>query len=224
MPGSQMIMLSQHHLVSTTMHEEAAFELPMIIKTSVTQIGNTSCTLTAELVEAEQKGRVLSLRKNKLVSVDIASRKPTILPPEFHEAYAEYAAKCGEDGQFPDFTAPLLSSAPATSVQSMASIVRHSDLDYLFHANQGVFVRLCNDCGCIAAENGKLQQFDKDLCFYPIREIDMLHKGEAFVGDELIVSAWENPDNHMTINYVITKEEKEIFCAQLQYYGENLEQ
>jgi acyl-CoA thioesterase FadM len=213
-------MFAQSITVHPQFHKSIAQDWPIVMKTDITEIGKTSFTLRNQIVDGDDgSGEIFAESKNRVVCVDMASRKSTPLLPEFHALHAEYAKKIGDAGKFPTFDAPQLDNAQ--NVTKMQTTMRHSDQDFLFHTNQGVYFRLSQDCVCIAAEAGTLKQFDKDMCFYPIQQADALHKGESFPGDDLVTYCWEDPVLEMTMNFIVKKQEKEIFYARLKYYNEN---
>ena len=193
----------------------------MILNTFVSHIGSTSFTLSTQIL-SDSSSDILAEAKRRIVSVDMATRKSSELPPEFTELYGETAAGYGEEGKFPEQSFPLI--ADAKNVHTIKNTVRHSDLDFLFHMNQGSFLRYSQDCAAAATDKNHFKQFSKDICFYPVRETDVLHKGEAFPGDELEVHAWEDPKLNMSLNFLIKKKDKEIFYAKFSYYNENLEE
>ena len=220
--GSHFIMFAQSITASPQFHRSVAQDWPIVVKSAVTEIGKTSVTVTAQILNGNKASpMVYAERKFRLVCMDMETRKSTELLPDFHAIHTAYAKKCGEAGKFPTFDQPNLDKAE--NISSITNIVRHSDLDLMFHTNQGIYFKLSQDCASVAAEGGKLKQFNKDMCFYPIQQADVLHKGESFPGDELVVHSWEDSNLNMTMNFVITKQEKEIFYARFKYYQEELE-
>lgn len=220
--GSRMIMFAQSLKVAPEFHQSIAQDWPIVMKTAVTELGNTSFTLRSQLLDGDDMSSVVfAERKYRLVSVDMETRKSTALLPEFRAMHEQYAQKCGDADKFPAFDTPDL--ATAEHVTTITNVTRHSDMDFEFHTNQGVYFRFSQDCASVAAAEGKLKQFSNDMCFYPIQQADVLHKGESFPGDELLIHSWEDPVLKMTMNFVIKKQEKEIFYARFKYFTEDLE-
>ena len=212
-----MVLSSLYLSVSPQFHQSLLHHWPLDLHSAVSEIGTTSFTLWTKVLDKDRT--CFAEAKHHLVSMDMKTKKATELPTEFHARRGDYARKLGKPGKFPAFQHPDLDTAD--HVTKMTHVVRHSDMDYIFHTNSASYLRFCQDCASAAAEKGQMRQFNKDMCFYLIQEVTTLHKGESCPGDELIVYAWEDPLIKMAVNFVIKKNGKEIYYARFKYYKES---
>jgi len=89
---------------------------------------------------------------------------------------------------------------------------QHSDTDILFHVNQSVYLRYCFDAAQNAISAGFLTGFSGDLFAKRVALVDMLHAGEGFAGDHLVISLWENIDEKHS-----GEADSDFACSQLLF-------
>ena len=179
--GSTTVLSAVYINVSPQFHQFVSHHWPLDLHTAASDIGKTSFTLWTRVLDKD--GTCFAESKHRLVSMDMKTRKSTELPPEFHAKRGDYARKLGKPGEFPAFQRPELDTAD--HVTKMTHVVRHSDMDHVFHTHNASYLRFCQYCASDAAEKGQMRQFNKDMCFYPIQEVTALHKGESFEGMSL---------------------------------------
>ena len=200
--------------VSPTLYERAAIELTILHRGTVSRVGNTSVDMLQTFVD-ERNSNFLASRLCRLVNINPRTKKSVVLPESIRQALADNIR--ATDRRKLSDTAKLLTAIPADRFASKI-LVRYSDMDHLFHANQGSYLGFALECASLASTSGYYRHFKEDMCFYRIRAIWAVHLQEAFAGDELDVLTWQDSDYPMLLYFAIQKKEQFIYRASIEYY------
>ena len=158
-------------------------------------------------MEDIKSGNLLVEKCLKFGLIDNATRKPIPHPDWFVKKYSHLYGS-GSPAELLRQTIP----EPPKECFQWRTIVRFSDMDSNFHANQSVYVKFCFDCATTASLSGKLVHFTGDINSYPVLDISIDYLGESFAGDELIVVMWQDHKDVSKLSFTIykTKDRKQL--------------
>ena len=107
-------------------------------------------------------------------------------------------------------------SAAAGSVSTTVR-VGYDDIDHNWHINNASYTAFALECAAQAAAAGYYSRIQDDVAFYPARSLTPVHLAESFVGDELTVTTWEDPDNAMLLHFLVHRQQQRIFYAKIEF-------
>ena len=168
--------------------------------------GRTTNNTVTKMVDIKS-GNLLVKRCVKSGLIDNVTRKPIPHPDWFVKKYSHLYGS----GSPAELLRQAIPEPPKDCFQ-WRTIVRFSDMDSIFHANQSVYVKFCFDCATTASLSGKLVHFTGDINSYPVLDISIDYLGESFAGDELIVVMWQDHKDVSKLSFTIykTKDRKQL--------------
>jgi acyl-CoA thioesterase FadM len=154
-----------------------------------------------------KSGNLLVERCAKIGLIDNVTRKPVPHPDWFVK---KYSYLYGSESP-PELLRQTIPDPPKNCFQ-WRTIVRFSDMDSNFHANQSVYVKFCFDCSTTASLSGNLAHFTGDINSYSLFDISIDYLGESFAGDELIIVMWQDHKDVSKLSFSIykTKDKKQL--------------
>ena len=161
--------------------------------------GRTTNNLVAKMVDIKS-GNLLVQKGLKFGIIDNVTRKPVPHPDWFVK---KYSYLYGSEST-PELLRQTIPDPPKDCFQ-WGTIVRFSDMDSNFHANQSVYIKFCFDCAATASLGGSLVHFTGDINAYPVLDISIDYLGESFAGDELIVVMWQDHKDVSKLSFSIYK-------------------
>lgn len=175
----------------------------------VSDVGKTSICVTVQTCDAKT-GVTLMTNITKLVAVSRSTRKPMPVGGEDLKGTEKHFEI------FPRKTIDRrkLQPIPANAF-SLTVTALHSDGDTNGHVTQTSYVKWSSDGASLAAVRKHLKNFTRHIELYPWRSIEKHHFGEALVGDELLVSVWEDESNEKQLHVTIERNRKVIFTMDL---------
>lgn len=170
--------------------------------------GITSSIIKTDF-EDVNTGVLLASRYVKVVGMNTSTRKPVRNPDWYIDKYSYLKDK----NVPPELTVKSVIPKFPNDCFIYQTIVRHSDLDFNFHTNQSVYLKMCLDCASAASLSGKLVTFSGDMCWYPLLYVDVTYIGESFAGDTLDVCVWQEEIDPSTLKFLVLKNKREITYA-----------
>jgi len=210
--SSLFLMLGRHWKFYPALFDRAAVEFPMIIRAGVIGVGRSSIDMW-QAVEDEKDGSLLASLAFRVVNIDPMVRGTGIPIPEKLRQDALRRVKPGAE-TFPKVAVPRAVPKDAFSCRIR---VRYDDMDLLLHTNQASYQGFVQECAAQAAEAGYYAEIREDVAFHRPRWYTNIHLAESHAGDELDVSTWEDAENKMLLNFVVSKKGNIIYFAQLEY-------
>ena len=195
---------------SKTLYKMAALAMPMTCSATRGSVGRTSFTIIIE-ARSDVTGEFLARVTRQVVRIDPVSRRPKPLPEIYH---AEGNTKASP------FKVETY-NRPQTFFHVYMYTVAASDMDHLYHVNQGIYHKYCLDAAYDAGKVGFLQNFHWDICEYEVAEVSARHTGEAHAGDRLEVCVWEPVHDTLSLMFEIRKQDKVIFSSVLRFHSLN---
>ena len=167
--------------------------------------GITSSIIKSDF-EDVHTGVLLASRYVKVVGMNTSTRKPVRNPDWYIDKYSYLKV----NNVPPELTEKSVIPKFPIDCFIYQTIVRHSDLDFNFHTNQSVYLKMCLDCASAASSSGKLVTFSGDMCWYHLLYADITYIGESFAGDTLDICVWQEEIDPSTLKFLILKNEREI--------------
>ena len=91
--------------------------------------------------------------------------------------------------------------------------VRHSDTDFLYHANQSIYFNYCIDAATEGTRLGFFRRLRGDLMSYVVEKLECVYKGEAIPGDIVTVCVWQSDQNPGQLYSQIQKSNEIIYIG-----------
>ena len=170
--------------------------------------GITSSIIKTDF-EDVNTGVLLASRYVKVVGMNTSTRKPVRNPDWYIDKYSYLK----DNNVPPELTEKSVIPKFPIDCFIYQTIVRLSDLDFNFHTNQSVYLKMCIDCASAASSSGKLVTFSGDMCWYPLLYADITYIGESFAGDTLDICVWQEEIDPSTLKFLVLKNEREITYA-----------
>ena len=95
--------------------------------------------------------------------------------------------------------------------------VRHSDTDFLYHANQSMYFNYCIDAATEAMRLGFFRQLKGDLLSYTVEKLECVYKGEAIPGNVVTVCVWQSDKNPGQLYGQIEKSNEIIWIGTISF-------
>ena len=207
------LAFGRHWKFYPALFDRAAVDFPMLIRSRISAIGRSSFD-TWQTVEDEKDGSLLASLVFRLVNIDPVVRGAGVpIPDNVRQGMLRGVAPDAE--KFPKIATPHAVPKDAFSCRIK---VRYDDMDLLFHTNQGSYPGFMLECAAQAAEAGYYSEIREDVAFLRPRWTTGIYLAESHAGDELDVSTWENADNKMLLNFLVSRQGTHIYYAQLEYY------
>lgn len=215
--GLTLFLIGSHYTFSPTLFERAAIEFPMRQRSWLTGVGRTSMDIYRVLDTADNGERTVLLSGvARVVCVDFAKGIAVPFPDaaKQHTSLLPSTASC----RFPFVEVP--ESAPSGSFLTSVK-VRYNDIDFNWHSNQASYTAFALEAAAEAAATGFFSGIRDDIAFYRARSLTCIHLGESFVGDELIVSAWEDAGCASLLHFLITRQHRKICYIKIEFDTRN---
>ena len=201
-----IIMMAQKWTFSPRYYKCASVEMPMAFTSEVAFVGKTSLNIKYEIKSLDEGKLPLVNALKHAVWADNTTHLPKTLPSEFLEVVKKSGLTMSPN-RLIKYQPPQM---PEKTFQYPITVVP-SDMDMVFHTNQATYVRYALDCATVAALAGFYQKYDRDICFYKVKNVSVLYRGESFTGDKLMVSTWQDSHDLDCIHFQIFKESIPIF-------------
>ena len=202
------VVSAQKWEVFPELYAKAALVLPMHVLLRPGHSGVTSSSFFVEFIDPTSGNLFVRIQRQH-VTIDAVTRKPI---PVQHIPV--------EDNDIPNPAQPVIIPrfTPPSDTKRYIFKVYHSDSDDLYHVNHATYVRLCSDTAANACNDGKLKNFSGDFYRYEVSGALMRYLGESFPGDDLEVTVWEDPVDHDSLYFHISRLKKPIFAAKFTYF------
>lgn len=194
---------------------------PLVVNNTVTHVGESSF-ISETMAVNEFTGETLVTIHRKLVNMDLLTKKSVPLPKTFVEQFGPYSHRVALPLSMDPFPKP-----PSTFNYKIE--VSHTDMDFLFHANNATYIQYCLNAACKASEAGEYPNFSGDMCFYQSKLLNTLYTGECSQGDTLSIDTWQDDIDSNKIRFVIDKlndkksEGNTLFYGILEYHRRDRE-
>lgn len=205
--NSSMVLIKQVIMINPEIYKfhflsDASFKFTQ----QLCEPGRTTNTTVTKMFDIKS-GNLLVERCVKNGLIDNDTRKPVPHPDWFVKKYSHLYGS-GSPSELLRQTIP----EPPKDCFQWRTIVRSSDMDTNFHANQSVYVKFCFDCATTASLSEKLVHFTGDINGYPVLDISIDYLRESFAGDELIVVMWQDHNDVSKLSFSIykTKDKKQL--------------
>ncbi|XP_071158784.1 uncharacterized protein [Mytilus edulis] len=173
------------------------------ITQTLEKVGTTSLIFRTKLKDVNTE-TILVDRYMMVVGMNASSRRPEKHADWFIQKYSGL-----KDTEVPLMTKSEIPTPPFNCF-TQTLVVRYSDLDYNYHTNQSVYIKICHDCAAAACNSKKLLPFEGDISLYPILFIDVRYLGETLAEDKLSINVWQDDADLATLKFVIYKDERKV--------------
>lgn len=173
------------------------------ITQTLEKVGTTSLIFRTKLKDVNTE-TILVDRYMMVVGMSASSRRPEKHADWFIQKYSGL-----KDTEVPLMTKSEIPTPPFNCF-TQTLVVRYSDLDYNYHTNQSVYIKICHDCAAAACNSKKLLPFEGDISLYPILFIDVRYLGETLAEDKLSINVWQDDADLATLKFVIYKDERKV--------------
>jgi acyl-CoA thioesterase FadM len=227
-----IFLIRRQWTFSLKLYQRAAVDLPMTVKWTINNVGNTSFdgqyiyiysladkpntgdSTRQASCPATTSDQFLASSVFRLVHVDAISRRPTPFPPQIEKDLRFCVSANGEK-----LTALRPPSTIPNGAFSCSVTVRYDDTDFNGHTNTASYIRFALECAAQAAESGFYSRIKGDIAFYPAKSANSIFMSDSEAGDELTVSTWEDAEDKMLFNFTVSKGGEMINFAQIQYFS-----
>ena len=208
--GAVLVMLGQSFKVQPHLSTNFALDFPMELESKLVTISRSSVVKRVTLTEIRTGSVVVSVLQ-KLVHMDLATKKSC-------ELSSKILALCSNvrSADDHDIFKVIVSPEPASNAFSSTQMVKHSDMDYLMHTNQGTYMKFAFDCFAEAAAKNAFSFIKDDICRYKALAANTLHMSETFAGDILDVKVWDDDADPFILNCAIFKNKVNVYYLNIQ--------
>ncbi|ELU04800.1 hypothetical protein CAPTEDRAFT_224013 [Capitella teleta] len=210
----EVMMIGNHSTISKSLYHKASFDLPMTLAMSTLHIGGTSFDVKLSLTEDSTGDEFISTIR-RIVCVNMETKKSCAVPAAMKEFFIETGIVSNVSKPTFEPFGPL---SPPADCFTYKLIVRHDDMDILFHANNAVYTKFAENCAAAATNAGFYRHFRDDICFYLVHKSSVIHVGESFAGDELEVITWQDDVDHNLLYFVTTKNGKDLCYHKFMFF------
>jgi len=110
---------------------------------------------------------------------------------------------------------PALDISSATLLNQDQIRVMPSDIDPYLHVNWAHYVKYCMDIFVLHQVSGGMENL------YPkVKCVDVNYKGEASMGDVLVIKWWTDTTDSQRNNFLVYKEEIIICECKIEFFNE----
>lgn len=207
-------MLGSQLKASKHLYKTAAVDQPMKFHMQLCNAGKSSIDAEQSLID-DQTGIVLVQRIIRIVNIDPLTKTAAPISDDLRRLLKGKIHK-SDDNQLPHLEFPA--DVPGKHFVHCET-VRFSDMDFVFHCNQGSYLLYTFECAAMAASKGFYSRILDDVCFYPAKSVLGLHVAECFAGDALQVLTWEDEKNPMLIYFVVKNKNGIAYHAKVEFYS-----
>ncbi|XP_052805340.1 uncharacterized protein LOC128234841 [Mya arenaria] len=207
--GHSMFMASALYKVTdkgneVTSHSYWGLHTPFLANLKIFYAGTSAFSFNI-LLSDYRSGETLVKAEMSFVYVDFKTRKPCPFPDWYNQLKeGQELTKPSERLVTPD----IPHEAFKFDLQSA-----FSDIDHNGHVNQSVYVKWCTDAGTEAALKGHYSGFKGNIGTYPMNTFELKYVGEVLANEPVVISTWQDKDNHLVLHFVISKESKVAVVA-----------
>ncbi|KAK3104495.1 hypothetical protein FSP39_003385 [Pinctada imbricata] len=187
------------------MYDSMIDKRPLYMKVRGGYIGKTSYTSIAEVTSPS--GETLIKNTNRLMGVDIVTRKPLPIPDWYRER--NHRSFHSPPKIFEKLKRP-------NAVQHKRMRVSWSDLDLNIHATWSTYVMMTINAASLLVKDGHLRHFRENK-LRGLHKLQLQFLGESIEGDELDVYVWEETETHI-MNSDVCKKGKSIFQGSFEFF------
>ena len=207
------IMMAQKWSFLPRFYKCASVEMPMAYTSQAAFLGKTSFTVKYEINSLDEDKLPLVNALKQIVWADKTTHLPKPLPSDFLEGVKKTGVTMSPN-RLINYQPPQM---PEKTFQYPITVVP-SDMDMIFHTNQATYVRYALDCATVAALAGFYQKYYQDICFYKVKDVSVLYRGESITGDKLMVCTWQDSHDLDSIHFQIFKGSKPIVFSSITFY------
>ncbi|KAK2161810.1 hypothetical protein LSH36_109g02014 [Paralvinella palmiformis] len=207
--GSVMVMLGQIFTIQPHVYKKFVLDYPMELENRLIAVSKSTFVRKISLSEIKTGSEVVSVLQ-KLVHMDMATKKSCKLPQKVLDLLMDVK---GTDVQ--DVFQNIVPQQPTEKAFTCTQMVKHSDMDFLMHTNQGTYMRFAFDCAAEAASQNGFQVIKEDICRYQVVKANTLHMSETFAGDKLIVKVWDDDVDPYRLHCAIFKNKTNVFYVSM---------
>ena len=207
------IMMAQKWTFLPRFYKCASVEMPMSYTSQAAFVGKTSLTNKCVIKSLDEDKLPLVNALKQAVWADKTTHLPKPLPSNVLEVVKKSGLTMSPNRPI-NYQPPQM---PEKTFHYPITVVP-SDMDMIFHTNQATYVRYALDCATVAALSGFYQKYYQDICFYKVKDVSVLYRGESFTGDKLMVSTWQDSHDLDCIHFQIFKKSKPIFFSSITFY------
>lgn len=209
--------MGSHIDISVDFYQTASMMLKMRMVYKLARIGNSSFSFHTSVIN-ENSRQVIAVMVLELVNVNVKSGKPEPLNPVFRQK----ANRILDGFQLKANPRLLLPSVNRENCYCCKITVSNLDMDMNYHTTQLKYVDYALECAARATESGHYKKLKGDICDYCVKKSSFVHVAESRADDELLVMTWEDQLNPMLLYFVVTKEEKDLCHAKMEFYDPHL--
>lgn len=225
--------------LSEKLYQRAAVDFPMMIRHVVINVGSTSYDMQRAYIEmnnstADDHGDTsaspassrtektrqeepLATYVNRIVNVDIVTRKAAPLPDDLVQDLNLLVGEVANDCRIsPSVRLPI---AAAGKTFRCRVTVRFDDTDFQGHTNTSSYLMYALECAAQAANSGFYSAIRDDVAFYRPKKVTNVFVSESNAGDELNISTWEDENNQLLLNFAISNKGRHISHSQIEFFN-----
>ncbi|XP_033733156.1 uncharacterized protein LOC117322391 [Pecten maximus] len=95
--------------------------------------------------------------------------------------------------------------------------VRHSDMDSNMHVSNTEYLRYCMETATDASLSGYYNKYRRDMCWYPLLELDISYLAESRAGEMLDIYTWQDQNDIHFIYFAIHRDGTAIAVAAFEF-------
>lgn len=207
------VLIGSYYSFSPRLFEHAALDFPMTERSWFSGVGRTSVDICRVLETADSQRTVLLSGVIRVAFMDFA-RGVSVPYPSSEKRRLSSGSSPSANCRFRSIDVP--ESAPDGSFSTTVK-VRYEDMDINWHSNFASYIAFVLECAAQAVAAGYCSRIRGDIAFYRALSLACVHISEAFAGDDLNVSLWEDSNNAMLLHFLVTRERQRIYYVKIEY-------
>ncbi|OWF49371.1 uncharacterized protein LOC110451909 isoform X2 [Mizuhopecten yessoensis] len=212
-------LVRQRLVISPRLHSETSkiIDTNILVTATAGKVGKSSRTSNAEL---RSSGSDVAFVKCAYTGVlfDTNINRPVPYPKWFAEKYCSPLSYIDNSHiQAKKDMVSFPSNAHRTQLK-----VRHSDTDFNMHVANAEYLRYCMEAATDASISGYFRHFSRDMCWYPVLELDIIYLAQSRPGEMLDVYTWQDEYDIQAIYFSIHRDRTAIAVSAFKFgFGEN---
>ena len=202
-------VVGQDMKISEKFYTKARLVWPVEISTALVGVGKTSTIMKVTLKDVKTK-EVLIEDLTTLVTVDMKTRRPRMIPPEnlnnLDPSLFSYKP--------PQY--PLLEVKGSVFVNHV--LTDHTNTDGNKHINRNVYIRYVMNTASRASKEGFFSYFRGDIANYRCKRMTMTFRGEVNAGERLQMLTWEDSENKLKLYFKLMHGKRHINDCIVEFY------
>ena len=213
----RVVTKSATHHLHPGMHNAKTFVSGLTFVTDVTEVSQKSFVRRMQL-RNDLISETLITSYVKRINTDSITHKPLPLDANFREMCVNYITSLDKTQENKGTSFPYIQEKVENGTCCFTNdiVVRHSDMNFFFHTNQATYLKYCLNSASVAFDNGRLQGFDRDPCFYPCKYNESIYLQQTFASNFLTVQVFE-ADNRLRFK-IYNHDNQLVFYSSLSFY------